>query len=83
LISKSQYTSLNEEDSAPGIALKTTKYKHDKHPWYSRIGQTNSKIHLLAFPFFNVAYYNYNCHSGISIVFHKVLLILLFLNYLF
>jgi hypothetical protein len=67
------------------LLSRKTKYKHDKHPHpqYSRLGQANSKIHLLAFAFFNVAYYNYNCLSGISIAFRKVLLILLFLNYLF
>jgi hypothetical protein len=42
------------------------------------VQQQNSykdKICLLAFPFSNVAYYNYNCHSDTAGVVYKLLLI--------
>ena len=35
-------------------------------------------IKYISCPFFNIAYYNYNCHSSISIVVYKVLFIIIF-----
>jgi hypothetical protein len=78
--------SFSEEDSAACTALKATKYK-PAIKYLSSLAQqqsrVNSKICLLAFLLFNIAYYNYNCHSGISIVVYEVLLINIILHYLF
>lgn len=38
---------------------------------------------LTNFPFFNVAYYNYKCHSDISVVIYKVLLLNILISKLF
>jgi hypothetical protein len=40
--------------------------------------RTNSKTSLLAFPFSNVAYYHYNCHSDTAGVVYKLLLVNVF-----
>lgn len=69
---------INEEDSASCISLKASKYKPDVN-YLSLLCSskrcTKSKICLLVFPFFNVAYNNCNWHNNNSIILYKSSLI--------
>ena len=75
-MSKSLKVTVNEEDSA-ALSKQPNKNlaRNTCHLWCSSKIRSNNRICLLAFQFFNVAYYNYNCHSKTASVVYKLLLV--------